>query len=82
MNALAIEVDQTLRSLDPKTAARLERLVRDALELVNPAAVAQPDQSREEWLKRLAQVRSSVGTGKTGPSTEEILDDLRAERCG
>lgn len=26
MNALAIEVDQALRSLDPKTAARLERL--------------------------------------------------------
>lgn len=40
MNALAYEVDQTLRSVDKATATRLERLVRDALELVNPTAPA------------------------------------------
>lgn len=80
MNALAIEVDQTLRSLDPTTAARLERLVRDALDLVSPAAAASPGQGREAWLKRLDQVRSAVGTGTPGTSTEEILDDLRSGR--
>jgi len=67
-----------LRSLDPKTAARLERLVRDALELVNPVVSSPPHQNRERWLKRLDEVRASVGTGKAGPSTEEILDDLRS----
>ena len=37
---------------------------------------------RDEWLDDLLRLRSAVGTGKTGgPTTEEILDDLRADRC-
>jgi hypothetical protein len=82
MNALAIEIDQTLRSLDQKTAVRLERLVRDALELAKPpsAAPSLPSEDRERWLQRLDSLRASVGTGKTGTSTEAILDDLRADR--
>jgi hypothetical protein len=34
MSPLASEIDQALRHLDATTAARLERLVRDALALV------------------------------------------------
>ena len=82
MNALAYEVDQTLRSVDKATATRLERLVRDALELVNPTAPATGGlQRRSEWLQRLNALRTSVGTGKHGVTTEEILDDLRSDRC-
>ena len=82
MNALAYEIDQTLRSVDKATATRLERLVRDALELVNPTAPATGDlQRRGEWLQRLDALRGSVGTGKQGTTTEEILDDLRSD-CG
>ena len=33
MSSIAIELDQKLRSLDPETAASVERLVRDALQL-------------------------------------------------
>lgn len=41
MSSLALEIDQTMRRLDAATASRLERLVRDALALVQrdmPAA--------------------------------------------
>lgn len=80
MTALASELDHTLRELDAVTASRLERLVRDAIELVRtsePASRAQGN--REEWMRRLDRLRSSVGTGKASCSTEEILDDLRNE---
>jgi hypothetical protein len=44
MSALALEVDQALQKLDAVTASRLERLVRDALALVNPiSAVGSAD---------------------------------------
>lgn len=80
MNALASELDRTLRELDVATASRLERLVRDAMELVQPSESASKAQGdREEWMRRLDRLRSSVGTGKAGSSTEEILDDLRNE---
>jgi hypothetical protein len=34
MSTIAAELDKRLKSLDPEAAASLERLVRDALELV------------------------------------------------
>ena len=36
--------------------------------------------NRQAWLGRLRQLRESTATGKTSPTTEEILDDLRSER--
>ena len=80
MSALAIEIDHTLRDLDEVTAARFERLVRDAMELVRPAAAQSRNADREAWLQRLDLLRASVGTGKPGTSTEDIIDDLRSER--
>lgn len=80
MSALAIEIDHTLRDLDEVTAARFERLIRDAMELVRPTAAQSRNPDREAWLQRLDQLRASVGTGKHGISTEAIIDDLRSER--
>jgi len=82
MNALAYEVEQVLQSVDPATATRLERLVRDALDLVKPLPQdAGLRHDRKSWLQRLDSLRSSVGTGRQGTSSEEILDDLRSDRC-
>ncbi len=82
MNALAYEVEQVLQSVDPATATRLERLVRDALDLVTPLPQdAGLRHDRKNWLQRLDSLRSSVGTGRQGTSSEEILDDLRSDRC-
>ncbi len=82
MNALAYEVEQTLQSVDQATATRLERLVRDALDLVKsspPETSLQQD--RKRWLQRLDSLRATVGTGRPGTRSEEILDDLRSDRC-
>lgn len=44
--------------------------------------LAQPRSTpnRKDWLAKLARLREATATGKSGPSTEEILDDLRSER--
>ena len=39
-----------------------------------------PPPNRQAWLARLRQLRESSATGKTSPTTEEILDDLRSDR--
>ena len=38
-----------------------------------------PSPSRRAWLAKLARLRESTATGKTTPTTEEILNDLRSE---
>ena len=85
MNSLSLEIETTLSQLDQPTARRLERLVRDAIALVNPVRPAPPPiqagSRRQEWIQRLDRLRASVGTGRPGTSTEAILDDLRSELC-
>ena len=39
-----------------------------------------PAAGRQAWLARLARLREETATGKTSPTTEDILDDLRSER--
>lgn len=59
----------------------LESMVRDVLARVKAIPVAtRPDLKRQEWLNRLDKLRNSVGTGKTGTSTEDIIEDIRSER--
>ncbi len=41
----------------------------------------EPMPNRQAWLARLRQLRESTATGKTSPTTEEILEDLRSDRC-
>ena len=36
---------------------------------------------RERWLEKLDRLRNRSFTSKTGVSLQEILDDIRAERC-
>jgi antitoxin (DNA-binding transcriptional repressor) of toxin-antitoxin stability system len=40
----------------------------------------EPSPDRRAWLERLRLLREQIATSKTGPTTEEILDDLRSER--
>jgi antitoxin (DNA-binding transcriptional repressor) of toxin-antitoxin stability system len=35
---------------------------------------------RDAWLRRLAGLRTTTATGKTGDCAEAILDDLRSDR--
>lgn len=36
--------------------------------------------NRQAWLAKLSRLRDMTATGKSTPTTEQILDDLRAER--
>ena len=36
---------------------------------------------RERWLQKLDRLRTRGATGKTGVPLQEILDDIRGERC-
>jgi hypothetical protein len=81
MSTLALEIDQTLRQLDRARATMLESMVRDVMERVKAGtAMPRQDERRQEWFARLDSLRSSVGTGKAGTSTEAIIDDIRSDR--
>jgi hypothetical protein len=54
MTAIAVELDRKLRELDPQTAASVERLVRDALQLAEQQRVAKAKESHREFIRRMA----------------------------
>jgi hypothetical protein len=63
----------------PEQEILLERLARKL-----GARPSTPDGSREQrerWLQKLDQLRNRGSTAKTGVPLQEILDDIRAERC-
>ena len=62
----------------PEQEILLEHLVRKLrARRVSEGSRAQ----RERWLEKLDRLRNRSFTGKTGVSLQEILDDIRAERC-
>ena len=81
MSALALEIDQTLSQLDQARAYMLESMVRDVLKRVRATPSAtQMQNRRQEWVSKLDSLRSSVGTGKSGTTTEAIIEDIRSDR--
>ena len=54
MSAIAIELDQKLQSLDPDTAASVERLVRDALQLAEKSRAGAAKESHRDFINRMA----------------------------
>ncbi len=62
MSTLAEELDAYLQRLDPRTAQRVERLVRDVFALTEPAGNADaPRMDDCEGLLRLAAVAEPMG---------------------
>ena len=62
---------------------------REAQEILDQHSARRPSSSetqskpwpnKQAWLRKLARLRESTATGKTSSTTEEILDELRAER--
>lgn len=58
MTTIAAELDQKLQQLDPITAASVERLVRDALQLAEQRPSSAPRESHREFIQR---IRGSFG---------------------
>lgn len=57
----------------------LEHLARKLS--ARPPGVNESRAKRERWLQKLDRLRTRGFTGKTGAPLQEILDDIRAERC-
>jgi hypothetical protein len=59
MTAIAVELDRKLQSLDPETAASVERLVRDALRLAEKKSA--PSRDPEAIAAHRAQIAKFAG---------------------
>ena len=55
MSAIAEQLDAKLKTLDAKAASSLEKLVRDALELVETQDGARPDRLPPDFFTRIAR---------------------------
>jgi hypothetical protein len=58
MTAIALELDRKIQSLDPETAASVERLVQDALQLAERSETAASTWPEGFW----RQIRDDWGT--------------------
>ena len=67
-------LSRKVEGLPSDLAANHDHYIRDV-----PAIPARPT-GREAWLAQLAELRERMATGKTGATTEEILEDLRSDR--
>ena len=77
-----------------QTKAELSRMVRMAAggeevlitvrgqpkSRLNGVPKAPSQKSKLKWLAELRKLRESTSTGKTGISTDQILDEIRADR--
>ena len=63
----------------PEQKVLLEHLARNLA--ARPPITEGLRAQRERWLQKLDRLRSRGSTGKTGVPLQEILDDIRAERC-
>ena len=63
----------------PEQEILLEHLARKLG--VRPPITEGSRAQSERWLQKLDQLRNRGSTGKTGVPLQEILDDIRAERC-
>jgi prevent-host-death family protein len=83
MNATVEQLESEWRRLI-ETARRGEEVVLTShgKPVARLTGVPQPPlaQDRHRWLAELANLRQSVATDKTTPTTDQILDDLRSER--
>jgi hypothetical protein len=56
MTAIAAQLEERLKTLDPRAASSLEKLVRDALELVDAQAVTRwADRLAPDFFSRISQ---------------------------
>ena len=76
-----LQIESAVAGLPPQDHHSLLTWLQDRLLSAHKTRQIEPNES-QSWLQRLEQLRGSVGTGKSGASTEEIIDDLRSERGG
>ena len=71
-----------LRLIDLAQRGEEVFITREGRAVAKLTGVPQPRTAadRRAWLAKLARLRAATATGKTTPTTDQILEDLRAER--
>ena len=77
MNAVALELDQRLQSLDAETAAKCERFVRDFLALV-PANGSSPEKAPNPAPYRYPAFSLGLQPGIDPAKLGQLVDDIEA----
>lgn len=78
MSSIAQELDATLASLEPSTAATLTGMVREAMRLARgESARTHVLVNLQSWEKRLASRGAQLATGRQGADLQQVMDDLR-----
>jgi hypothetical protein len=75
-----VEIESAVSELPPQEQWSLLEWLQSRL----PSKQAPPAQSsddRKQWLAELAELRARGATGKSGASIQEIMDDIREDRC-
>jgi hypothetical protein len=57
-----------------------EKLLRHLESRLHRSQAVRTASASQEWADRLDALGASISTGVNGPSTEQILDELREER--
>ena len=94
MKTLSIPVHDDVYQLVQAETARQHKSLADLFSDFMASLRGAPDTSlespatsadltkRQQWLNRLREARSSLGTQRTGGlSTQDIFDDIRSDRC-
>lgn len=78
MSSIAQELDATLESLDPSTAAELTGMVLEAMRQVRGEGTrTQVAGNLRSWENRLSSRSAQLATGRQGAALQKVMDDLR-----
>ena len=81
MSIIAQELDATLESLEPSTAAALTSIVREAMQKARAKSTGVHPHAKvnlQSWEKRLATRGMQLATGRQGSPLQQVMDDLRS----
>jgi len=75
-----VQIESAVAGLPPQDQWALLSWLQARLRSVpKPQPLVMSD--RQAWLEELAELRARTHTGKEGVPLQELMDDLREERC-
>lgn len=75
-----VQIESAVAELPPQDQWSLLTWLQGRLAAA-PEAAAAKSNDREEWLVELAELRAKTHTGGQGVPLQQVMDDLREDRC-
>jgi hypothetical protein len=75
-----VQIESAVAGLPPQDQWLLLNWLQGRL-MAAPKAQALKTDERQEWLAELAELRAKTHTGVQGVPLQEVMDDLREDRC-